>query len=158
MLHYRKILELYFQGQSIRNISANTGNSRPKISEIIKVANEKGIEEPLSEEMTNEWLAGYLFPERSREAKGRELPDLDYIHTELAKPNVTLSLLYYEYEVQCRNSGTIPYAYRTFCQYYSEYARKYKATMRIKRKPGEILEVDWAICKALHIAQYVKLK
>lgn len=144
MLHYRKILELYFQGQSIRNISANTGNSRPKISEIIKVANEKGIEEPLSEEMTNEWLAGYLFPERSREAKGRELPDLDYIHTELAKPNVTLSLLHYEYEVQCRNSGTIPYAYRTFCQYYSEYARKYKATMRIKRKPGEILEVDWA--------------
>lgn len=30
--------------------------------------------------------------------------------------------------------------------------------MRIKRKPGEILEVDWAIWKAFHIAQYVKLK
>lgn len=144
MLQYRKILELHSQGQSMRNISATTGNSRPKVSEIIRTSENKGLEFPLTEEMTDSWLAGFLFPEKTKESKGRELPDLDYIHKELAKPNVTLSLLHYEYEVRCRNEGKIPYAYRTYCQYYNEYARKYKATMRIKRKPGEIMEVDWA--------------
>lgn len=144
MLHYRKILELHFQGHSMRNIAASTGNSRPKVAEIIKTAEEKDIECPLTEEMTDTWLSETLFPAKTREAKGRELPDLEYIHQELAKPNVTLSLLHYEYEARCRNEGKIPYAYRTYCQYYTEYARKHKATMRIKRKPGEIMEVDWA--------------
>lgn len=144
MLQYRKILELHFKGQSMRNISASTGNSRPKVSEIIQVAKDKGVEEPLTEEMTDTWLEGFLFPGKTRESKGRELPDLEYIHKELARPNVTLSLLHYEYEIRCRHEGKIPYAYRTYCQFYTDYARKYKATMRIKRKPGEIMEVDWA--------------
>ncbi|MBO0993094.1 transposase [Bacillus sp. SD088] len=41
-----------------------------------------------------------------------------------------------------RESGKNPYAYRTFCENYGKYAKKYKLTMR--RKPGEIMEVDWA--------------
>ena len=144
MLQYRKILELNGQGISMRSIAANTGNSRPKVSEVIKKSEEKGLEWPFTEEMTDHWLEGFLFPEKTRELKGRELPDFEKIYKELAKPNVTLSLLHYEYELECRNNDKIPYAYRTYCQYYTEYARKYKATMRIKRKPGEIMEVDWA--------------
>lgn len=144
MLQYRKILELHDQGISMRSISANTGNSRPKVSEIIKKSEEKGIELPFTEEMTDAWFEGFLFPEKTRELKGRELPDFENIYKELAKPNVTLSLLHHEYELECQNNNKIPYAYRTYCQYYTEYARKYKATMRIKRKPGEIMEVDWA--------------
>src|SRR5699024_8561807 len=31
-----------------------------------------------------------------------------------------------------------------FLPHYSNYADKYKATLRIRRKPGEIMEVDWA--------------
>ncbi|MHB1407418.1 MAG: hypothetical protein ACYCV0_17735 [Desulfitobacteriaceae bacterium] len=34
--------------------------------------------------------------------------------------------------------------YSQFCRYYRKYANTTKATMRIKRKPGEILEIDWA--------------
>lgn len=40
--------------------------------------------------------------------------------------------------------GIIPYAYRTYCYYYRIYAQKFKATMRIRRKPGKYMEVDWA--------------
>ncbi len=47
MLQYRKILELHFQGQSMRNISASTGNSRLTVSEIIHTATESGVECPL---------------------------------------------------------------------------------------------------------------
>lgn len=59
MLQYRKILELHFQGQSMRNISASTGNSRPKVSEIIQMATEKGIAPPLAEEIIKEGLDHY---------------------------------------------------------------------------------------------------
>jgi transposase len=34
--------------------------------------------------------------------------------------------------------------YTQFCKYYREYANVTKATMHIDRKPGELLEVDWA--------------
>jgi hypothetical protein len=40
--------------------------------------------------------------------------------------------------------GKIPYSYRRLLEKYSSYAKKYKATMPIRRKPGEIMEVDWA--------------
>ncbi len=55
-----------------------------------------------------------------------------------------MSLLHYEYAKEARESGKIPYAYRTFIEKYGKYARKYKLTMPIWRKPGEIMEVDWA--------------
>ncbi|MGD6880086.1 IS21 family transposase, partial [Bacillus infantis] len=43
-----------------------------------------------------------------------------------------------------REGGKVPYAYRTFAEKYGKYAKKHKLTMPIRRKPGEILEVDWA--------------
>ena len=144
MFRYRRILEMHSEGISIRSIAASTGNSRQKITEVIRKAEEKGIARALSEEMTDQWLGEFLFPEKQLEANGRHLPDFDKIHKELAKPNVTLTLLHQEYAVECRTSGKIPYAYRTFCDYYNAFARKHKATMRIRRKPGEIMEVDWA--------------
>ena len=78
------------------------------------------------------------------EASGRQPLDFDYIHQELAKPNVTLSLLHHEYEAECRTNQKIPYSYRSFVRHYSKYADKHKATLRIRRKPGEIMEMDWA--------------
>lgn len=72
------------------------------------------------------------------------MPDCAYIHKELARTSVTLTLLWSEYCETATYEGLIPYQYTQFCEYYRSYARKTKATMRIKRKPGEILEVDWA--------------
>jgi transposase len=62
----------------------------------------------------------------------------------MAKSGVTLSLLWHEYVEGCRHRKEIPYSYRQFCRYYHNYATLSKATMRIKRKSGEIMEVDWA--------------
>ena len=60
------------------------------------------------------------------------------------RENMTLKLLHYEYAQCARDSKKIPYAYRTFCRHYGKYAKKYKLTMPIRRKPGEMIEVDWA--------------
>lgn len=144
MINYRKILELHDQGISLRGIAASTGNSRQKVTKAIELAKKKGLVCPLDEEMTDKWIESFLFPEKSLEGSGRQLLDFDYIHRELAKPNVTLSLLHYEYEADCRINNKIPYSYRSFSRHYSQYAAKYKATLRIRRKPGEIMEVDWA--------------
>lgn len=127
-IHYRQILELHAQELVQRDIAAITGNSRPKISEVIKQAELHQISPPFTDDVDDIWLESLLFPQKQPMAKGRQIPDFEKIHEELAKPNVTLSLVHYEYEQECRQNGTIPYAYRTFCQYYRAYAQKYKAT------------------------------
>ena len=144
MIHYLKILELHSDGISLRGIAASTGHSRQKVTEVIGLAEKKGLTCPLEEEMTDKWIEDFLFPERTLEASGRHPLNFDYIHEELAKPNVTLSLLHHEYEAECRAKQKIPYSYRSFLRHYSKYADKYKATLRIRRKPGEVMEVDWA--------------
>ncbi|MEB7431005.1 hypothetical protein NEN51_13195 [Enterococcus lactis] len=47
MIHYRKILELHDEGISLRGIAASTGNSRQKVTEVIQLAEKKGLMCPL---------------------------------------------------------------------------------------------------------------
>ena len=71
-------------------------------------------------------------------------PDYPYIHKELARPGVNLTLLWTEYCRRCENDGTTPYMYTQFCEKYRQWARITKATMRIQHKPGDAMQVDWA--------------
>jgi len=144
MFPYRKILELHGDHVSLRNIAKIVQHSRQKVTEVIKTAERKGVKLPLREEMTDKWLEEFLFPEKRQEASGRHIMDFERVHTDLAKPNVTLTLLHDEYVREAKSVGKVPYAYRTFAEQYHAYSKKHKATMRIKRKPGEIMEVDWA--------------
>jgi transposase len=97
----------------------------------------------LLDEMTNKELAEKLFPPGETNLTYK-MPDYEYIHREMAKSGVTLSLLWVEYCDQCREAGEVPYKSTQFNKYYSDFARTTKATMHINRKPGEIMEVDWA--------------
>lgn len=144
MFQYRRILQMQSEEFSLRSIAAATGHSRQKVTEIVEKAKERQLPDSLTEEMTDNWLEEFLFPEKMMEGSGYRAMDFEYIHKELAKKNVNLKLLHHEYEVQCRAENAIPYSYRSFLRHYKKFAEKYKATMRIKRKPGEILEVDWA--------------
>ena len=152
MIQYRKVLELYFNGSSLRTISTMVGSSRNTIKSIIDRAEVLGWTE-LKKEMTDYSLEEMLFPEKTPTVKGYFNEDWEYIHKELLKKNMTLKLLHTEYEQRARTAHKIPYAYRTYCEHYGTNAAKHKLTMPVKRKPGEIMEVDWAKCKALHFAQ-----
>lgn len=143
MIKYREILRLHAQDLSNRGIASSCGCSKNTVGVVLKRAEEIGISWPLETEMEDPELQGILFPEKNK-SEFRKRPDVAYIHKELAKSGVTLSLLWHEYTEQCRSRREIPYSYRQFCRFYNEYATTSKATMRIKRKPGEILEVDWA--------------
>lgn len=143
MVNYREVLRLRSQDYSQRQVAASVHSSRSTISEIIKLADEKGIVWPLPPNMSNTEIRNLLYPQRACES-GRKLPDCAYLHKELAKSGVTLTLLWSEYCEQAQLERLVPYQYTQFCDYYRSYARKTKATMRIKRKPGELMEVDWA--------------
>lgn len=143
MANYKEILRLHSQGISGRNIARSLSCSRNTVSITIQKAKAMSLEWPLPDELTNQQIEEQFFPEKSS-LKLQELPDYGKIHRELSRSGVTLSLLWYEYSEECRNNQKIPYHYSQFCYLYSNYIQKTKATMRIKHKPGEKLEVDWA--------------
>ena len=143
MIQYRQILELHFKETSQRTISTSLGHSRHTVSDVIKKAQHLGLVQ-LTDEMNNQWLEEFLFPEKQAIAKGFFPVDWEEVHRELQKKNMTLKLLHSEYEQNARDNKKIPYAYRTFCRHYGKYADKYKLTMPIRRKPGELIETDWA--------------
>jgi transposase len=73
-----------------------------------------------------------------------KMPDYEYVHAELAKPHVTLKLLWEEYVNKCRENGERYYMETQFRHYYHKFARVHKATIRLEHKPALSLEVDWA--------------
>ena len=143
MVNYRKILEHHFNGMTQRTIEVAVGSSRHTIRDVVKKAEEKELKE-LTEEMTDYWLEEFLFPEKSPQAKGYFQEDWDYVHKELSKSYMTLKLLHKEYSIRAKDNKGIPYAYRTYCEHYQNYAGKYKVTMPLKHKPGKSIETDWA--------------
>ena len=157
MTNYREILRLHSQGFSQRSIAASCDCGKSTVQRTVTRANEIGLIWPLSAEFTNERLRKLLFPSDAHRdgassgasgsagnTGGFKEPDYEHIHKELAKDGVTLSLLWNEYCAKCRDEDGIPYKYSAFCSRYRNFAMHTKATMRLERKPGEQMEVDWA--------------
>ena len=82
--------------------------------------------------MTNEQIEAILFPERYSTVSMYLEPDYPYIHTELAKRRVTLTLLWNEYVQKAESLGKKPYMITQFSDKYRAWARIAKATMRMR--------------------------
>ena len=143
MTDYREILRLHSLGITKKDIAASCSCSRNTVASTIKRAKESGIGYPLPDDMSSKELAEKLFPQSEARVLFK-MPDYEHIHREMAKSGVTLSLLWVEYCDQCREAGKIPYKSTQFNKYYNDFVRSTRATMHIGRKPGEIMEVDWA--------------
>lgn len=103
-----------------------------------------GISWPLDDNITNADLEVQFRPEKNRADSRYKEPDYAYIHRELAKSGVNLTLLWSEYCTEYYSNGDTPYMYTQFCDKYRHWARLTKATMRLKHKPGDVMQVDWA--------------
>jgi transposase len=143
MTNYREILRLKSLGLNHSQIVESMAISRPTVITVLQRAALQGLDWQAAESLSDKELTSRLFPREGGKLIYR-MPDYDYVHRELAKPGVTQQLLWFEYCDQCRASGEIPYQQTQFRDYYHEYLAKTKATMHINRKPGEIMEVDWA--------------
>jgi len=144
MVNYREILRLNSLRYTQRQIAASVHSSRNTVSDVIQLASDAGLSWPMDDSYTNEMLYAALYPNRLAAVNPRKEPDYNYIHKELAKPGVNLTLLWSEYCAECNAHGQTPYMYSQFCDKYRHWARLTKATMRINHKPGDAMQVDWA--------------
>lgn len=143
MTNYKEVLRLSGLGINNSQIAAALGCSRTTVISVLKKAGEKGLAHPKTEKMSNREIGALLFP-REKGKPEYKMPDYDYIHQEMTKSGMTLQLLWFEYCDACTENGEIPYQLTQFKKYYRDYVVQTKATMHINRRPGELLEVDWA--------------
>ena len=95
MVDYREIIRLKSTKSEMSNtmIASSVGSSRNTAAEVWKRVQEKGLSWPIPDTFTNRDLEQILYPERTR-GEERLMPDYEYVYNELAKPNVTLTLLW----------------------------------------------------------------
>ena len=144
MTDYRKILMLRSKGCSQSEMERSKVASREKTKEVFEAADKVGLSWPPEDDITNAELEEILFPGKYKNACRYVEPDYPYIHRELAKPGVTMAMLWEEYCRKCHESGETPYMSTQFGDKYRRWARVTKATMRIQHKPGDTTQVDWA--------------
>ena len=142
MTNYREILRLHSLGLNKSQIAQSLSCSRTTVIQVLNVAEEKGINYPLPEDLSDRKLSELLFPSECANPEYK-MPDYEYVHKELQKSGVTLNLLWLEYCENCRAAGELPYQLTQFKKHYHDYAVKANATMHLNHKPGEIMQVDW---------------
>lgn len=144
MTNYRKILEMYAQGFSQRSIESSLHCSHQTVKATIDRAKELHIPLPLDDDVTNEVLDKLFNGERNSGSVPYSAINYEYIHRELSKKGVTLTLLWQEYCETAYANGEKPYMSTQFSEKYRRWARVTKATMRVMHKPGDTMQVDWA--------------
>lgn len=144
MTNYREILRLKSLGYSQRSIASGAKASRNTVSEVLKKAEQLNITWPLDDDVTNEMLDELFCGKRNSSPAPYAVIDFDYIHKELSKKGVTLTLLWQEYCERAYINGETPYMSTQFGDKYRRWARITKATMRVTHKPGDTMQVDWA--------------
>ena len=143
MTDYRELMRLRSLGLNHSQIADSLGASRTTVIHTLRRAAAQGLDWQAAESMSDKELAARLFPQ-GEIRPSYTMPDYEMVHGEMAKPGVTLQLLWIEYSDKCHATGQLPYQFTQFKKYYREYMVKTKATMHIQRKPGELMEVDWA--------------
>ena len=143
MTKYREIIRLSGLNFSERSIALSCSASRNTVSKVFKRAKELNLSWPLNSSMTDGALKNLMFP-KDKTATEKRLPDFSYIQKELLRNGVTKKLLWVEYLEECRMSNEEPLMYSRFCYYIQQEEQKRRASMKIPRKPGEQVEVDWA--------------
>lgn len=141
MRKIKDAVRLKAAGLSTRQIAASLGVGRTTAGDYLKRADNAGVGWPLPDDLTDEALEQRLFPSvATANAKPRPLPDWPAIHRELAKPAVTLMLLWEEYR------GIHPggYGYSQFCERYRRWKGHLSPSMRQTHAAGERLFVDYA--------------
>ena len=139
-----EILRLKYQHQlSVREIARSCGIAASTVGDYLQRAETAQLTWPLPEGLGEPELEQRLFAAplpKPETVPGRKLPDWTRIHAELRRPNVTLQLLWQEY--QQADTGALKYS--RFCELYRAWSKTLEPTLRQAHVPGEKLFVDWA--------------
>ena len=108
MKNYKEILRLNSLGINNTQIAISCNCSRTTVISTLKRAAEWDLEWEKVRDWSNEELAKKIVTSYAV-ITSYQMPDYDYIHREMAKSGVSLSLLWVEYCDKCRESGFLPY-------------------------------------------------
>jgi transposase len=144
MTAYKEILRLHDLGITNSRIAESLGCSRTTVIHTLDAAAKAGVRHSNVKELSDSEIRELLHPPAEGKKTLYRMPDFEHIHREMGRTGVTLSLLWVEYCEECRLAGHVPYQSTQFYKHYADYAKKHRATMHINRKPGDIMEVDWA--------------
>ena len=86
-----------------------------------------------------------LFPRQAQEKAAVLDADYGYVHSELQRVGVTLKLLWEEHRDEAGAKGLAAVSYTTLCRGYRQYVTGRNATNHLEHKPGQVMEVDWAL-------------
>jgi transposase len=138
----KEVFRLKFDCQlSNRKIAESCLIARSTVAEYLFRFQQAALSWPLPEAMDDARLEELLFPPTLLPPSiERPLPDWLYIHNELRRKGVTLSLLWQEYKEQYPTG----YQYSQFCYWYRQWAKKIDPVMRQEHRAGEKLFVDYA--------------
>lgn len=141
MLKIKEMLRLKNEcGLSARQVAKSCSASRGSVSNYLKLAeaNKLGWEEAklMSDEEIKVRLLG---AKQTGIISDKAVPDWAYIHQEIKKPHVTLTLLWQEY----REEHPAGYQYSRFSELYGQWRKKLRITMRQTHKAGEKMFVDY---------------
>ena len=142
MRQIRDVLRLCWESQLPQRAAARSlGLGQGTVSSYLSRARAAGLSWPLPEDLDDERLEALLFPPPSgTPADRRPPPDWAWIHRELRRPDVTLTLLWEEY----RAGAPDGFGYSWFCDLYRAWAGRLKPTMRQVHLAGEKMFVDFA--------------
>lgn len=140
MRKIKEVLRLgYERGLSMRQVARCCSLGRTTTQEYFRRFRAAGLSWPLEEEITEELLEKKLFPEEAVSESAKERLNYDYLVQELARPNVTMALLWEEYK-QTHLDG---YQYSQFCNLIRSYRKTLNYSMRQEHKAGEKAFVDF---------------
>ncbi len=141
MRKIREVFRLKFDCElSNRKIAKSCHIARSTVAEYLFRFQQAALSWPLPQDMDDVQLEQLLYPPPPAPfASVRPLPDCDYIHSELRKKGVTLSLLWQEYKEQNPHG----YQYSQFCHLYRQWAAKIDPVMRQEHRVGEKMFVDY---------------
>jgi transposase len=142
MRRLREILRLSLErGLPQRAVAEALGIGTGTVSEYLGRARVAGVAWPIPEELQDDdKLETRVFGPKREGDSGRGELDVAFVHEELRRPGVTLSLLWQEY--LAANSGG--YRYSQFCEHYHRYRKRLSPVMRQVHRAGEKAFVDFA--------------
>ena len=126
---------------SHERIAAALGASKGVVAKYVGLAEAAGLDWEMVEDWDEPRLEARLLPRAAKSAAFIE-PDWARVHRELARKNVTLTLLWEEYVAANPDGAT--WRYTQFCAHYKMFRSRLKRSMRQHRRAGEKLFADFS--------------
>ena len=142
MRKIKEVLRLKFEvGLAQRQIARSCSLGKTTVSECLARFARSGLSWAQAAQLDESTLERKLYPPAPRlPTAARAQPDWVFIHRELRRKGVTLTLLWHEY----RAAQADGFAYSWFCEHYAAWAGKLDVVMRQEHRAGEKLFVDYA--------------